>query len=96
MHFEPITAVYKYPQETWNKAKCKKLIKQRHTDGLGTPFPRGYVDYLIPASTRYNGCVEIDGELYAATERTLPLVADGFKLVLHVTWGYFLERTSAV
>ena len=88
-------ATYKHPQVTWTKEQCEKLAKHLHRDGLGTPYPwSGYVDHLIPSTERYNGCIEIDGELYSATERTIPIVPDGFKIIDEPSWGLRIIKTT--
>ena len=85
--------LYEHPRETWDRKKCEKLAKRIAKDGLGTKYPfKGYIGDLIRqcSGTKvwHNGGTVIDGKWYQGETQQLPDVAEGFKIVNVLTWGY--------
>ena len=90
---------YTYPQEVWDAAKCEKMAKRIVKDGYGSSFPVGYLGSNQPNGgkwgvTTYNGGCVIDDKHYKGEIRPLPKVAEGFEIVQHLAWGYFIEKNG--
>ena len=89
---------YNYPQETWDKATCESKAKHLAKDGMGTAYPfKGYIGSSASRPTaygteRYNGGIVIDNEWYEATNRPLPKLAKGFKIVVVPSWGWRIVK----
>jgi hypothetical protein len=90
--------IYNYPAEIWDAKTCEKKAKHLATDGLGTKYPfRGYIGSSASRPTAYgtetyNGGIVINNEWYNGTNRPLPIVANGFKIVVVPTWGWRIVK----
>lgn len=85
------TEYYVHQQEVWDRDKCLKASRRIATDGMGTPYP--FPGYIGSHQTgygkqRYNGGCVRDGKWYCGEEKPLPKVADGFKIITVVSWGF--------
>lgn len=85
-----------YPQETWNAAKCEKLLRRCETDGLGTTFryPKGYVGDLIGKSQRFNGGTIIDGNWHPGVIYPLPILPEGYEFYTVPSRGRFIRKAA--
>ena len=95
--FQPEDGYYEYPPEIWDAKKCAKAAKHWHRDGYGTKHHRpGYIGCSTSIGgygrTRYNGGTIINDEWYKGIIRHLPKVAEGYKIVQVLTWGFYIVK----
>jgi len=97
--------LFQNPQQTWDAAKCAKLVKRIKRDGLGTAHSlKGMLyngeigGHNGELQVRYNGgCVKGEGaneEWYQGEQWELPILADGFEIVYVSTWGWRIVKTE--
>lgn len=95
---------YHRPQETWDRAKCEKLVKRRIKDGLGTVrTARGYL-YASEISghyafddlkIRYNGgCIRND-KWYQGEISQLPIIPPEFEIVYDTLGWRIIKKLGA-
>ncbi len=94
--------LFTHPQETWDEAKCAKVAKSYHHDGLGTAESRPgriagsasvYPEY--GQTQRWNGgFIAPDGEHYRAEHKPLPKVPEGWGFEQVTSWGTYLVRLA--
>ena len=77
--------LFQHPLETWPEEKCQRLAKRIIKDGLGTPYPKGYLNSKEAGwKERYNGGCSRNGEWWQGEEKPTPIIPD----------GYYFETTS--
>lgn len=93
-----VMKTYTYPTEVWSADKCLRFSKRYARDGMGTkyPFP-GYLEQPHSCGRhgfplRFNGGTVIGDEWYEAVLWPLPEVAQGFKWITEVSWGWRLVK----
>ena len=90
---------FQHPRETWTVKQCEKAAKHTAKDGMGTPYPfKGRVHfghYAHGMVVRYNGGTVIDGKWWQGEEWHLPLLPEGFQIVVVPTWGHRIIKTPA-
>lgn len=90
--------LYRYPQETWSPAECRRLRKKTGRDGQGTPHPyRGEVQssgaaVVYYGTQLYNGGTIIEGKWYRGYLRPWPKLPKGWKFLAIPTWGVHIAR----
>jgi len=96
----PVYDVYVGEREVWDEKKCAQIAKQRLPNGYGDrwPFP-GLVQATGTAVKYYgyqqfNGCIEVDGKLYKATNRPWPKLPEEYCFVSIPTWGKHIYKRS--
>lgn len=88
------SALYHYPREIWNKAKCEKLVKRNLANGYGDKWPfKGYLyEAEIKLLERYNGGTIINSKWYQGYLKLLPELAPGYKIIFITSWGYRIVK----
>ena len=86
--------LYQHPQETWDEAKCAKLVRRVAKDGMGTKYHfKGYIGDMLghyvtrSLQIRYNGGCVREGNWWQGEEWQLPIIPAGYKIITVPTWG---------
>ena len=91
---------YRYPQETWDEAKCKKMAGFAPADHWGNRPPKGLINdyssaYPAPGLRhRYNGGCVRDGDWWEGEEAPLPIIHPDYEIVPLSSWGDRIQRKS--
>jgi len=92
---------FTFPQETWGVATCEKKAKHVHKDAFGSKLHfKGYLgsSASVPPAfgkIRYNGGCVHDGKWYDGEIRPLPILAEGYEIVVVPTWGWRIRKIGA-
>lgn len=90
--------IYNHPQETWDTTEASRRAAYAPKDAWGNRQPAGLIasnasNYPQYGQTiTYNGLREIDGELYSAEYKPLPIIPAEFEFHTHPAWGTFIRR----
>lgn len=90
--------IYNHPQETWDTIEATRRAAYAPKDAWGNRQPAGLIasnasNYPQYGQTiAYNGSREIDGELYSAEYKPLPIIPAGFEFYTHPAWGTFIRK----
>lgn len=89
--------IYTHPQETWDTAEASRRARYAPKDAWGHRQPKGLIasnasNYLqYGQSIAFNGKREIDGELYSAEYKPLPIIPPEYEFYTHPAWGTFIR-----
>ncbi len=84
--------IYEHAPEVWDTKTCEKASKHTARDGLGTPYGfQGYIGCHYGLRT-YNGGTIRGEHWYRGEIFPLPKVAEGFRLVYRLSWGWQIVK----
>lgn len=90
--------IYNHPQETWDTAEASRRAAYAPKDARGNRQPAGLIASNASNYPQYgqvityNNLREIDGELYSAEYKPLPIIPSEFEFHTHHAWGTFIRR----
>ena len=90
--------IYTHPQENWSIAEASRRARYAPKDAWDHRQPAGLIASSFSnwpqygQAIAYNGLREIDGELYSAEYKPLPIIPAEFEFYTHPSWGTFIRR----